>query len=245
MDRLIFTAVSGARHAMDQQQISANNLANANTPGFRADVALASSDAVAGNGFTSRILTREEKGGVNDSTGIAEKTDRPLDVAIQGSGFIAVQDANGQEVYTRNGSIQQDPQGTLTINGYPVLGDGGPIVLPPNSMIAFGSDGTISITPDDGDVTATMDVDRLKLVSIPANQLAKNSEGMLVMANGTPAEPDENIKVQGGYLEASNVSAVNEMVNSITLQRQFEAQIKMMKAAEDLSNAGNRLISDS
>ncbi|WP_313108197.1 flagellar basal body rod protein FlgF [Atlantibacter sp.] len=245
MDKLIYTALSGASHFMMEQQISANNLANVNTTGFRADMERAQTQQVAGRGFTTRFLTQEAPAGVDDGTGVAEKTDRPLDVSIQGTGYIAVLDDNGNEVYTRNGNIQQDDQGMLTINGHPVVGDNGPIMLPPNAIASFGSDGTISITPDDGDVTATMDVDRLKLVDIPVTNLAKNSQGMLVTADGAPAELDENIRVQGGFLESSNVSAVSEMMHSLSLNRQFEAQIKMMKTAEDLSNAGNRLLSDS
>ncbi|WP_313050459.1 flagellar basal body rod protein FlgF [Atlantibacter subterraneus] len=245
MDKLIYTALSGASHLMMEQQISANNLANVNTSGFRADMERAQSQQVAGRGFNTRFLSQEASAGVDDGEGVAEKTDRPLDVSIQGAGYIAVLDDNGNETYTRNGNIQQDDQGMLTINGHAVVGDNGPIMLPPNAIASFGSDGTISITPDDGDVTATMDVDRLKLVDIPVSNLAKNAQGMLVTADGAPAELNENIRVQGGYLESSNVSAVSEMIHSLSLNRQFEAQIKMMKTAEDLSNAGNRLLRDS
>ena len=187
---------------------------------------MASNDKVKGGGFDTRFMAKESPSGVNDSTGVAEKTERPLDVAIQGTGYIAVQDKAGNEVYTRNGNIQQDDQGQLTIDGNIVLGDNGPIILPPNAIASFGSDGTLSVTPDDGDVTATMDIDRLKLVT----------------ADGVPAQRDENIKVSGGFLEGSNVSAVSEMMSSIAMNRQFEAQIKMMKTAEDLSDSGNRLL---
>ena len=226
MDRLIYTALSGASQTLYEQQISANNLANVNTNGFRADMAMATNDKVKGGGFDTRYMAQEGASGVNDSTGVAEKTERPLDMAIQGAGYIAVQDKNGNEVYTRNGNIQQDDQGQLTIDGNLVLGDNGPIILPPNAIASFGSDGTLSVTPDDGDVTATMDIDRL----------------MLVTADGVPAQCDENIKVSGGFLEGSNVSAVSEMMSSIAMNRQFEAQIKMMKTAEDISDAGNRLL---
>ncbi|MCT4704618.1 flagellar basal body rod protein FlgF [Enterobacteriaceae bacterium H16N7] len=242
MDRLLFTAVSGANHSLMEQQISANNLANVNTAGFRAEMEISQSSQINGRGFSSRVLTRETKSGIDDSTAAAENTGRPLDVAIQGQGYIAVQGSDGAEVYTRNGNIQQNDQGQLTIDGRPVLGDNGPIVLPANAIASFGSDGTLSITPDDGDVTATMDVDRLKLVNIPVSNLAKNAEGMLVTADGRPAGIDEDIKVAGGYLEGSNVNAVSEMMSSISLNRQFEAQIKMMKAAEQLSESGNRLL---
>lgn len=242
MDRLLFTAVSGATHSLMEQQISANNLANVNTTGFRADMDMSRSHAVEGAGFATRYLAQEAKSGVNDRVAPAQKTGRPLDVALQGEGYIAVQDGEGREVYTRNGNIQQNDRGELTINGMAVVGDSGPIVLPPNAIASFGSDGTLSVTPDDGDVTATMDIDRLKLVNIPVENLAKNAQGMLITASGEPAEVDENIKVSGGYLEGSNVSAVSEMLASISLNRQFEAQIRMMKAAADLSDAGNRLI---
>ena len=242
MDHLLFTAMSGASHALQGQQISANNLANANTAGFRADLELSQSLPVKGNGFTTRVMSQEIKGGVSSATADAQQTGRPLDVAIQGDGYIAVLDDDGQEVYTRNGNIQQNDLGELTIDGHPVLGDGGPIVLPPNAIASFGSDGTLSITPDDGDVTATMDIDRLKLVTIARNNLSKNERGMLITRDGQPAQPDENIKVSGGCLEGSNVSAVSEMMASISLNRQFEAQIKMMKAAEELNESGNRLL---
>lgn len=242
MDRLIFTALSGATQTLYQQEISANNLANVNTNGYRADTAMSRNEKVDGSGFATRFMAQQSPSGVNDSPGAAEKTERPLDVAIQGSGYIAVEDRNGNEVYTRNGNIQQDDQGQLTIDGNLVLGDNGPIVLPPNAIATFGSDGTLSVTPDDGDVTATMDIDRLKLVDIPVSNLAKNAQGMLVTADGVPAERDENIRVSGGFLEGSNVSAVSEMVATIAMNRQFEAQIKMMKTAEDLSDSGNRLL---
>ena len=225
-----------------QQQISANNLANANTTGFRADIALSQSEAVRGLGFATRVMVQPQTSGVDASSAAAEKTGRPLDVAIQGEGYIAVQSSDGSEVYTRNGNMVQNEAGQLTINGYPVLGDNGPIVLPPNAIASFGRDGTLSITPDDGDVTATMDIDRLKLVTIPPENLAKNGQGMIVTADGSRAPLDENINVSGGYLEGSNVTAVTEMLASISLSRQFEAQIKMMKAAQDLSEAGNRLL---
>jgi len=242
VDRLLFTAVSGASHSLMQQQISANNLANANTTGFRADIALSQSEAVRGLGFATRVMVQPQTSGVDASSAAAERTGRPLDVAIQGEGYIAVQNSDGSEVYTRNGNMVQNEAGQLTISGYPVLGDNGPIVLPPNAIASFGRDGTLSITPDDGDVTATMDIDRLKLVTIPPENLAKNGQGMIVTADGSRAPLDENINVSGGYLEGSNVTAVTEMLASISLSRQFEAQIKMMKAAQDLSEAGNRLL---
>ncbi|MGI3452972.1 flagellar basal body rod C-terminal domain-containing protein, partial [Citrobacter arsenatis] len=131
--------------------------------------------------------------------------------------------------------------GDLSINGLPVEGDNGPIVLPPFSSVSIGEDGVITIVPDDGDIAAPVDVDRIKLVNIPVSDLSKNVDGFLV--SNTAINPrDEEVMVASGHLETANVSAINEMVASIALNRQFEAQIKMMKAAEDLANSGNRLI---
>lgn len=240
MDPLIYTAVSGANRTLAQQQISANNLANAGTQGFRADLEQANSRRVVGTGFDSRYLVQGANGGVNMTPGSIHQTGRELDFAIQGKGLIALQNG-GREAYTRNGSIDIDQDGSLTIGGLPVLGDAGPIVLPPFSSVAIGRDGTITITPDDGDMTAAMDVDRIKLVDIPANRLTKNNAGLLV-SNQRATQRSETVMVVGQHLESSNVSAITEMVSTVSLNRQFEAQIKMMKAAEELAQAGNRLL---
>lgn len=241
MDSLLYTAMNGATRSLVQQQIRSNNLANANTQGFRADLERGVSTQVQGAGYSSRFLVAGRNGGVNMSEGAVQHTGRELDIAVQGSGLIALSGAGGGEVYTRNGNINVDAEGRLTISGRPVMGDGGPIELPPYSAIDIGDDGTITIIPQDGNMAVAMDVDRIKLVDIPANQLRKNDEGMLV-ANRRTAARDENVKVVNQHLETSNVSAISEMVASVSLNRQFEAQIKMMKAAEDLAEAGNRLL---
>lgn len=240
MDRLIFTAVSGASRSLSQQQIHANNLANANTQGFRSDLDKAITKQVAGMGYGSRFLAETVAGGVDMTPGDMRQTGRNLDVAIKGSGLLTL-NGGGREVYTRNGQIDVGPDGDLTINGLPVEGDNGPIILPPFSSVSIGNDGVITIIPDDGDITAPIDVDRLKLVNVPVSQLSKNADGFLVTREAVNPR-DEEVTVAGGHLETANVSAIGEMVASIALNRQFEAQIKMMKAAEDLANAGNRLI---
>lgn len=240
MDHLIYTAVSGASRSLAQQQIHANNLANVNTQGFRHDLDNALSQQIQGEGYASRFLVQQQQGGVDLTPGATRDTGRDLDVAIKGSGLIALVSGN-REVYTRNGQIQVGPEGDLTIDGLPVAGDNGPIVLPPFSSINIADDGVISIVPDDGNVAAPMDVDRIKLVDIPASQLSKDAAGfMITNANVNPRT--EEVELVSGHLESSNVSAISEMVVSIALNRQFEAQIKMMKAAEDLATAGNRLL---
>lgn len=240
MDRLIFTAVSGATRSLSQQQIHSNNLANVNTQGFRSDLDNAISQQVSGEGYDSRYLVEPVPGGVDMTPGAVRETGRNLDVAIKGNGLIALASGN-REVYTRNGQIDVSPEGDLSIGGLPVEGDNGPIVLPPFSSVSIGNDGIITIVPEDGDIAAPVDVDRIKLVNIPTAQLSKNVDGLLV-TNATINPRDEDVTLASGHLEMANVSAINEMVSSIALNRQFEAQIKMMKAAEDLANAGNRLI---
>lgn len=240
MDRLIFTAMSGASRSLSQQQIHANNLANVNTQGFRSDLDNAISQQVNGEGYASRYMALPTQGGVDMTPGAVRETGRNLDIAIKGDGLIALTSGN-REVYTRNGQIDVSPEGDLSINGLPVEGDNGPIVLPPFSSVSIGDDGVITIVPDDGDIAAPVDVDRIKLVNIPVSDLSKNVDGFLV-SNTTINPRDEEVMVASGHLETANVSAINEMVASIALNRQFEAQIKMMKAAEDLANSGNRLI---
>ncbi|MGC6096685.1 flagellar basal body rod protein FlgF [Citrobacter portucalensis] len=240
MDRMIFTAVSGASRSLSQQQIHSNNLANVNTQGFRSDLDNAISLQVSGEGYDSRYLVEPVPGGIDMTPGSVRETGRNLDVAIKGNGLIALASGN-REVYTRNGQIDVSPDGDLSINGLPVEGDNGPIVLPPFSSVSIGNDGIITIVPEDGNLAAPVDVDRIKLVNIPTAQLSKNVDGFLV-TNATINPRDEDVTLASGHLEMANVSAINEMVSSIALNRQFEAQIKMMKAADDLANAGNRLI---
>ncbi|CFQ44354.1 flagellar basal-body rod protein FlgF [Yersinia bercovieri] len=240
MDKLIYTAVSGANRSLMQQQIHANNLANVNTQGFRADLERATATPVAGSGYNSRVAVFSQMAGVDMTTGSLQETGRDLDVAIKDSGLIAVL-SGGREVYTRNGQMSVGPDGDLTINGLPVLGDGGPIVLPPYSSLSVAADGTIAIIPQEGGIKVPAEVERIKLVDIPTNQLTKNNRGLLVNRRGA-APRDENVQLVSKHLESSNISAISEMTASIALSRQFEAQIKMMKVAEDLAQTGNRMI---
>ncbi len=240
MDRLIYTAVSGANRSLTQQMIHANNLANANTEGFRADLERATSAAIVGSGFNSRYQVSSDNGGINMRTGALQETGRELDVAVNGNGLLALGDGR-REAYTRNGHIDIDDMGNLSIHGLPLLGENGPIQLPPFSQVAIGNDGTITVIPENGDIEAAMDVDRLKLVDIPTDELRKNNDGLLVTDRATAPRSD-TVQVVNEHLESSNVSAINEMVQTVALSRQFEAQIKMMKAAETLAQAGNRLI---
>lgn len=150
MEKLIYTAMSGAQHTLMAQQIRANNLANVNTAGFRADFERVSAYALTGDGYQSRVMAKEEMAGTNFKAGPLMQTGRKLDVAIRGEGFLAVQTPDGKEAYTRAGNLEADADGLLTLNGRPVLGEGGELVLPAYRDISFGKDGTLSITPPGG-----------------------------------------------------------------------------------------------
>lgn len=238
MDKLIYTIMSGAEGAFHAQQVHANNLANADTPGFRADYAVAQAQAVDAYGYDSRHFSAAASDVVSLRSGSLRETGRDLDVAITGAGYLAVE-FDGGEAYTRAGSIQVDSEGALTLNDRPVMGDGGPIIVPPYRALAVSSDGTISILPEDGD--AMQEVDRLKLVDADAAMI-KNTAGLLVSRNGMPLEASDTVRVQGRTLESSNVSAVEEMVAVMDLSRQFEIQMKVYQAAERMVEAGNRLV---
>jgi flagellar basal-body rod protein FlgF len=239
MDALIFTAMSGAERTLHAQQVHANNLANVETPGFRADLELSSAQAVPGYGYDDRHVTQLHADAVQSRPGAVRATGRELDVAVKGSGYLAVQYGNG-EGYTRSGAIDVGADGALTIGGRPVLGDGGPIVLPAYQRVAIAADGTISIqAPGQAEMQV---VDRLKRVDPKPADVTKNEAGLVVARDGATLPADDQVAVLGGHLEGSNVSAVEEMVSTMTLTRDFEVQMKLYKAADNMADSGNRLV---
>jgi flagellar basal-body rod protein FlgF len=239
MDKLIFTAVSGAERTMRAQQVRANNLANADTPGFRANIELASVQALGGYGYDDVHLSKIEADTISTRAGAVRETGRALDVAVNGNGYLAVQWGDG-EAYTRAGAIDIDAQGNLSVQGRALLGEGGPITLPPHTAVDIAVDGTISVMPEGG--TLMQVVDRLRLVSAEGAELAKNEAGLIVPRGGDPLPADPNVTVRGRALEGSNVSAVEEMVAVMSLNRSFEMQMKLFKASDSMNEVGNRLI---
>ncbi|MHA4866301.1 flagellar basal body rod protein FlgF [Duganella sp. PWIR1] len=242
MDALIYTAMSGAERALRGQQVHANNLANVDTGGFRANMELSSAQAVNGYGYDDRHLAQLQANAVSTKPGTMKSTGRDLDVAVAGAGFLTVQTANG-EAYTRAGAMQLDETGTLRLNGDTVLGEGGPISVPEYTAISIGADGTLSIQAPG---TTTMQViDKLRLVKAEASELTKNVAGLLVARDGQPLATDPTVVLKPGHLEGSNVSAVEEMVSVMSLNRTFEVQMKLFSATDSMAQAGNRLISGS
>jgi flagellar basal-body rod protein FlgF len=239
MDKLIFTAVSGAERLLRSQQVHANNLANMDTAGFRGSMEVAGNAELGGFGYDDRHLSTMQSDTVLTRAGTVRETGRPLDVAIGGQGYLAVQYGDG-EAYTRSGEIEIDANGALMVRGRPLLGEGGPITLPPHTAVEIGTDGTISVLTEGA---AQMQVvDKLRLVNAEGAQLSKNEAGLIVSRDGAPLPPDAAVKVTPRSLEGSNVSAVEEMVATMSLNRSFEIQMRLFKASDSMNEAGNRLI---
>lgn len=241
MDRLLYVAMSGARETVQAQTVNTQNLANASTTGFRADLQSFQSLPVNGPGYASRVYGMAADQGIDTSPGSVMGTGRALDVAVNGDGWIAVQGPDGNEAYTRAGDLRVDSLGLLrTGAGRPVMGNGAPIAIPPAEKIEIAGDGTISIRPLGQNTLAV--VDRIKLVNPPPAQLQKGADGLVHLKGGDAAEADASVQLQVGALESSNVNTVEAMVNLIQLARQYETQVKMMANAEENDRASAQLM---
>ncbi len=239
MDKAVYIAMATGQQTMDSIAIHSNNLANANTHGFQADFAQARSLSVlGGDGFQTRAYSKTESPGTDFNRGSMIETGRDLDIAVEGEGWIAVLGPDGQEAFTRAGSLKLSPLGQLmTGNNLPVLGNGGPIALPPLDKIQLGADGTITIHPKGQPVDILAVVDRMKLVNPDASVLKKGVDGLIRRRDGQEQEPDASLRLQAGFLESSNVNAVDELTNIMALSRQYELNLKMMTTLKENSNA--------
>ena len=243
MDRVLFIMSSGAKQIMHAQTVNSNNLANANTTGFQADLANFDDQQLTGAGVDSRTYSVAENSGVSFSKGSIVSTGRDLDVAVNGDGWIAVQSPDGSEAYTRAGDLQVNINGQLlTGAGHPVMGDGGPLVIPEFEKLEIGTDGTVSIRPIGQQPTVIAEVGRIKLVSPDLSELVKGEDGLLRTRAGTDAEASNEVSLVNGVLESSNVNAVEALVNMIDYSRQFEMAIKLMNTAKTMDEQSTRLM---
>jgi flagellar basal-body rod protein FlgF len=243
MDRLVYTAMSGAKSMLDRQAMVANNLANVSTPGFRADIAVYRAIPVQGQGMDTRTSVLESTPGTDFSTGPLVDTGRALDIAITGRGWIAVEAADGSEAYTRAGSFQVSAEGALvTRGGQNVLGDGGPIAIPPNTSVSIGRDGTVSAVPTQPPLAGITVLGRIKLVDPEDSALEKGVDGLFRMKDRSTADLDEKVSVTSGAVESSNVNPASAMVDMIALARQFEMQMKLIQNGEDNDKQATQLL---
>ena len=244
MDKLLYIASSGANQDLVATSLRANNLANAQTNGFKAQLEQARSMPVYGEGLPTRVFAMTESPTNNYESGPMIQTGRDLDVAVQGDGWFAVQDAQGNEAYSRNGNFQLGADGVLEdVHGNVVMGDTGPIFLPvPLDNLNIAADGTISIRPQGAPESVLEEVGRLKLVKPEYRDMERGNDGLFRMQDGSIAQADETVAIRTGMLEGSNVNAIDEMVNMLSLQRHYELQVKMMKKADTLDTRGNMLL---
>jgi flagellar basal-body rod protein FlgF len=243
MDRLIYTAASGAKHILEQQATTSNNMANLNTTGFRAQLDTFRAVPVQSEGLPTRAFVVNNTVGADFTEGPLQMTGRDLDVAIKGPGWIAVQNPDGTEAYTRNGALQMSPNGVLTTtSGATIAGETGPITIPPDVTVTVGGDGTISTISSAERPAAPVILGRIKLVNPPEKDMVRGDDGLFRLKDGSPAQPDPAVRVAGGALEGSNVNAVDAMVSMIGLARSFETQMSLMKNAENNAAKASQIL---
>lgn len=245
MDNLLWVAMAGAKENFHSLSVRANNLANANTTGFKAEFENTRAMSVFGDAYPTRAFAMTEIPGYNFNGGAMQTTGRSLDIALQGDGFMAVRDNQGNEAYTRYGNLALGSDGVLrTSNGLDVLDeDGNQIVLPaPLEQIDINDDGYITGRPMGADANVVETYQRIKLVNPDVRTMEKGYDGLFRSRNGETLALDNQVQVQSGMLEASNVNPVEELTSLIRIQRQYDTQVKMMKAAGDMDDAQNRLL---
>ena len=243
MDKMLYLAMSGASQNTLAQRAHANNLANLSTSGFRRDFEQARSMPLFGDGYPARVYAMSERPATDFTPGTLQETGNELDVAIEGQGWLAVQAPDGSEAYVRTASMKIDALGMLrTGSGLPVLGNAGPIAVPPQQQIEIGQDGTISIRSLGEAPNVVAQVDRIKMVNPDPKSLVKGEGGMIRLKEPATQPADANVRLTSGFLESSNVNAVAEMTSMLALARQFELHVKMMRTAEDNASAVARVM---
>lgn len=244
MDAILYTAMSGAKQSLDDQSVVTHNLANVNTTGFKAQLSAMRAVPVQGPGaLDTRASVAATTPMFDASAGPVNSTGRPLDIAIRGEGWLAVQADDGTEAYTRRGDLQIDADGMVTAGGRPVIGDGGPVAIPPGSEITIGEDGTLTGRMLGANPDEVVPVERLKLASAGEQQLVRGEDGLFRPINGGQLEQDETVRVATGALEGSNVSAVEAMVSMINNQRHYDMQMKVISDADENAQRANNLLS--
>jgi len=243
MDRLIYVAMTGARHALEAQASVAHNLANVNSSGFRGQLDALRAVHLFGEGLPTRSYVVHSTVGTDFRPGTVQQTGNPLDVAVMGEGVLAVQLPDGSEGYTRAGALSVGPAGVLqSPQGHPVLGDGGPIAIPPDVTVTIAKDGTVSAAPTTGRASVNV-LGRLKLVNPPAADLVRGDDGSFRLRGGASAQPDANVVLASGAIEGSNVNAVEQLIALIGHARAFETHMKMLQNADQNDRQANQLLS--
>jgi flagellar basal-body rod protein FlgF len=245
MDRLVYTSLSAMRTLMQKQAVTANNLANVNTVGFRGDFADTSSVYLnaGGAGVSARAQAAQGVESADMKGGPATETGRDLDVSLDNEALLAVQATDGTEAYTRRGDLQVADSGLLTTgDGLPVMGESGPITLPPADKVTIDKTGSISIVPQGGDPNQPQQVAQLKLVSATGSKIKKGDDGLFHVANNGALPADPNARVTSGTLEGSNVNVSTTLTAMIDASRAWETQVKMLAGAKEMDTSSADLM---
>jgi flagellar basal-body rod protein FlgF len=243
MDRLVYTAVSGMNASMMRERMTASNMANAQTIGFKAEVMRAETVTLDGPQLDVRAMNRSEVKGANMKEGAIVETGRPLDVAMTGNTMLAVQSVDGQEAYTRRGDLSISTTGVVENGeGLPVLGETGPLMVPPGSTVSISQDGSVMVRDPAVPEQAPQKIDRLKLVSTAGSQLEKDLAGVFRVPGGGVLPVDDNAKVIPESVEQSNVNSSEVLVDMIESQRLFDLRTKLVSTAKELDEGSSRLM---
>jgi flagellar basal-body rod protein FlgF len=243
MQSMIQIAAHAARQALDAQALVSNNLANADTTAFKADLYQAQSAYIHGGALESGATTMTLQHGVDFAPGGVTYTGNDLDVAINGEGWFQVINPNGEMVLSRRGDLRIEPDGRLVDGkGNQIMGEGGPIAVPDYSSISVGADGTLSIVPLGEPPNASVALDRLMLVNPEPSGLNKGLDGEVRHPDVGVLPPDASVQLAVGALETSNVNTVAAMVEMIELSRSFETHVRAMKSAKELDTASASLM---
>ncbi len=243
MDHLIYTAYSGLTGSMVSQQVIASNMANAQTIGFRAEMLNHQPTTLKGPSIEARAMTQGEVRGANMKQGALIETGNPLDVALTGRTMLAVQSADGEEAYTRRGDLSVDASGVLSNgDGRPVVGDAGPVTVPPGARVTIAPDGTVLAANAENPDQPPQVVAKLKLVSTAGSNIEKGLDGLFRVVGGGALPVDEEAKLQPGSLEQSNVDPTRVLVEMVEAQRLFDMRTKLIATARELDEGGAGLM---
>lgn len=242
MNPILFSAAKGAERTMLAQHVRANNLSHADTVGFKALMEHSTPMRLEGSGFLTSVTSRTNSSINNFAQGEDIRTERPLDIAINGDGFITLEGLEDEpaQLFTRAGNFRLDGNGQLYLGERRVMSTEGPMVLPDFEFVSVSSNGLVSITPIGGE--ASLEVGALKLVKPENEQMTMHASGHFVSKGGQALAEDFTVQVRSGYLEASNVSSLEELVSIMSLTRQYEMQIEVMASADEIAQIGNKLL---
>lgn len=243
MDRFVHNSLSALRGAMARQAATANNLANAGTTGFRADMSAAQSVMLQSGGEVFGARTRQQVLSADMSAGTVTSTGRDLDIAMAGDALLGVQARDGEEAYTRRGDLQVSESGLVTTgDGRTVLGEGGPLTLPPADSVRIDDDGAVWIVPVGGDPNTPTQIDRLRLVSPAGSEVAKGLDGLFRVRGGGALPQDPQARIISRSLEGSNVNVSQALVDMIEASRAWDTQLNLIQSARDLDTSAADLM---